>query len=93
MSGQIAGISTKPVDWRREMSGILGQGRRAGRMPVLDTITIVWAAGTCEYDIYAGNIVVLDLELTVHGRCVGIDFIPGDIPLEVLPGRTALREW
>lgn len=60
-------------------------------MPVVDTLRIFWAGEFHEHDVYAANLVVHDLELAVQGRFIGIDFIPGDIPQEVILGRTFLE--
>ena len=61
-------------------------------MPVVDTITIFWAGESREHNVYAANIVVHHLKLGVQGRFIGIDFILGDIPQEVILGRTFLEE-
>ena len=59
-------------------------------MPVVDTITIFWAGETRQHNVYAANVMVHDLRLGLEGRFIGIDFIPGDIPQEVILGRTFL---
>ena len=61
------------------------------RMPVVDTVAIFWAQETRDHNVYAANIVVHHLKLGVQGRFVGIDFTPGDIPQEVILGRTFLE--
>ena len=79
------------IDTGAEESCIDVELARRLRMPVVDTVAIVWGGGTCEHDVYAGNVVVHDLQLGVQGRFVGTDFIPGDIPQEVILGRTLLE--
>ena len=79
------------IDTGAEESCIDVELARRLRMPVVDTVAIVWGGGTCEHNVYAGNVVVHDLQLGVQGRFVGIDFIPGDIPQGVILGRTFLE--
>ena len=61
------------------------------RMPVVDTISIFWSGETREHNVYAAKVIVHHLKLGLQGRFVGIDFIPGDIPQEVILGRTFLE--
>ena len=79
------------IDTGAEESCIDERLARRLRMPVVDTLRIFWAGGTREHNVYAANVVVHDLELAVQGRFVGIDFIPGEIPQEVILGRTFLE--
>ena len=79
------------IDTGAEESCIDERLARELRMPVVDTIAIFWAGESREHNVYAANIVVHGLKLGVQGRCVGIDFIPGDIPQEVILGRTFLE--
>ena len=79
------------IDTGAEESCIDERLARSLRMPVVDTIAIFWAGESPEHNVHAANIVVPHLELAVQGRFVGIDFIPGDIPQEVILGRTFLE--
>ena len=79
------------IDTGAEESCIDERFARKLRMPVVDTIAIFWAGESREHRVYAGNVHVNELNLSVQGRFVGIDFRPGDIPQQVILGRTVLE--
>ena len=79
------------IDTGAEGSCVDERIARELRMPVVDTVTVFWAGESGEHNVYAANIVVHHLELRVQGMLVGVDFIPGDIPQEVILGRTFLE--
>ena len=79
------------VDTGAEESCIDVRLARRLRMPVLDTVSVFWAGESREHDVYGASLFVPKLNLGVQGLFVGIDFIPGDIPQEVILGRTFLE--
>ena len=79
------------VDTGAEESCIDLRLARRFRMPVLDTVTVFWAGESREHDVYGATLFVPRLNLGVQGLFVGIDFLPGDIPHEVILGRTFLE--
>jgi len=79
------------VDTGAEESCIDLRLARRLRMPVLDAMTVFWAGESREHDVYGATLFVPRSNLGVQGLFVGIEFLPGDIPQEVILGRRSLR--